>query len=290
MLMSEEQFTFIPPMKASPSNVEFLQSLDNDPNYAVGEKFDGYREQLHFGRERNEMLSSAGNSHIAKCPQFQVVIPELAGTVIDCEGLSPTRMLEDNAACFKADPYNAIEWQKKHGLATLVTFDILRVNGQEMMNSSFQARRYELERAYDKLGAYTYGSVLKLEKLVYADKVAYYESIIARTASEGHEGVILKDMNASYRPGYRGAEWLKVKREETVYTKITGFLPGVGKFANLVGSITFKEGSASGMDDDTRIDMTYHQEKYIGHTVQLKCQEITRLGSLRHPRYIRMVD
>lgn len=275
-----DEFTFIRPMKASPSNVEFLQSVDSDERWAVGEKMDGYREQLHFGKERNEMFSSAGNSHIAKCPQFQIVIPELAGTVIDCEGLSPTRMLEDNAACFKADPYNAIEWQKTYGMARLVCFDVLCYEGKMVWQLPFNQRRNILDFIFfNKL---LQVMPIQQEYLMFTSKVGYYKSIVARTASEGHEGVILKRMEAPYRPGYRGAEWLKVKREETLICHITGFLPGAGKFANMVGSIAFEEtergakGYTSGMSDDVRLDMTQHWDLYLGKYCYIGCQEVTR--------------
>ncbi len=295
-----DNFDFIPPMKASLSGVEFLEKVSNDTLWYAGEKFDGYREQLHLGAESNEMFSSNGNSHIDKCPQFKVLVPEYAGTVLDCEGLSPTRMLEDNAACFKSDSARAIAWQSKYGLASLVAFDILRYKGSNCMHLPFTSRRALLVDVVNDLRRHSfYNTQLKLEELVLANKLGYYEKIVARTQAEGHEGVILKSAGAIYVPGGRGTAWLKVKREETLECTITGFIPGTGQFTNMVGSLMFVgesngvkfTGYTSGMNFDERKDMTEHfNEKYRGRRCYVTCQEITRMGSLRHPRYMGMVE
>lgn len=279
-------------MKASLSNVEFLEQIDNDPSWGAGEKFDGFREVLYLDGEHNEMLSSLLNSHIAKVPQFQRTIPELGDTVIDCEGLSPTRYLEDNAACFKADPINTIAWQKTHGDATLVAFDCLRFKGEDCWMLPFEARLQFLFSAVSKLKEIM---PIKQEVLVFNHKKAYYESIVARTQPEGHEGIILKKLEAPYQPGKRSGYWLKVKREETLVGTIVGYMEGIGKFAGLVGSLHFicdngAEGWTSGMDDSTREDMTKNfDSRYKEHKCYIKCQEVTRLKALRHPRYAGLV-
>lgn len=287
-----EEFDYVAPMKAKLSDVEFLTLVDSDPRWVAGEKLDGYREVLYLGRQRNEMFSSLGTSHIDRVPQFKVVIPELAGTVVDCEGLSPTRRLEDNASCFKSDAPNAIAWQDKHGLARLLCFDLLRYKGEDTMSLRFD-RRAELLTDVVAL-MQRKGLPVQQETLVIADKLGYYQEIVARSQTEGHEGVILKDVAASYLPGKRGNAWLKVKRLERLKYHITGFLPGCGKFEGLVGAVVYGAfghddfyaiGSASGMDDTTRQDMTDHPDKYLHKEAWFECQEITSNGVMRHPRY-----
>jgi ATP-dependent DNA ligase len=281
-------------MKASLSSVEFLEKVSNDELWAAGEKYDGYREQLHLGEMRNELFSSLGTSHIDCVPQFKVLVPELAGTVLDCEGLGPTNMLEDNAACFKADPANAIAYQNTHGLARLVTFDLLLYKGEEVMSSPFLYRRAMLEKVFSILQRKCFfNTQLQLEKLIFKDKVEYWDMITGRSQAEGHEGVILKRLSAPYRPGARGDAWLKVKRQQTVVCEIVGFIGGTGQFAGMLGSIHFigeggVEGYTSGMSVEERQDMTDHWDQYLGKKCIIECQEITRAGALRHPRYIGM--
>lgn len=287
-----ETFSYIEPMKAKLSDVEFLERVNNDHRWGAGEKFDGYRELLYLGAERNEMFSSLGTSHIDKVPQFKQLVKELAGTVIDCEGLSPTRRLEDNASCFKSDPPNAIDWQRRNGNATLAVFDVLRYKGLDVTKEQFGSRRTTLMWIATILQKCDFP--IRLEELVFENKLAYYKKIVARSAAEGHEGIILKDMFAPYTPGKRGNAWLKVKRRERLKYHITGFLPGCGKFDGMVGAVIYGAfghddfydiGSASGMDDAVRQDMMDHPDKYLHQEAWFECQEITSNGVMRHPRY-----
>ena len=284
-----EEFKFIEPMKAKLSDVEFLSRVDNDTRWAAGEKFDGYREQLHLGRTSNELFSSAGNSHIARVPQFNIVVPELAGTVLDCEGMAPTRRLEDNATCFRSG--GATDWQKQHGQAFLVAFDLLQHKGRDMMHLPFVERRFYLERVIGELIVGYGWQHIRKEKLVREDKLSYFQAIVARSVEEGHEGVILKDMTALYQPCRRGNAWLKVKRFERLEYEIVGFEQGSGKYSELVGAVVYGKdgnaiGSASGMSDDERIMMTARPEEYIGRVGMFECQEVTSYGCMRHPRWI----
>ncbi len=282
---------YIEPMKAKLSDTGFLESVSDDTRWGAGEKFDGFRELLYLEADHNLLLSSGGNNHLPCVPQFNVVIPELAGTIVDCEGLSPTRRLEDNSTCFKSPSYPqyAIQWQQEHGLATLVVFDILRYKGQECMGIEFEKRRVLLKIVVDKLIAA--GMPVRMEQLVMTGKLNFFYGIIKRTREEGHEGIILKDMKALYYPMKRANAWLKVKRFEILVYPICGFMGGTGKYTNMVGAVCYGDnlGTASGMDDAVRQDMTDHPEKYKGKLAYFKCQEITDMGVMRHPDYLRLL-
>jgi len=273
------------PMLAKPSNLDFLRQVENDSNWAAVEKFDGYRQLLYLSNQGNHLYSRYGNDHIANCPQFQAIVPELDGTVLDCEGMSPTRRLEDNAACFKAHSENAIAWQKANGDAYLVAFDVLRwgdriVLGERQELRSDWTSDIVLELQFKRMP-------IVAEQLVLGSKRAYYDSLV----TEGGEGVILKNLKAPYTPGKRSNAWLKVKRlEQRVYV-ITGFTAGAGKYEGMIGSVVYGTdevdniGTASGMDDETRIDMTVRPEFYVGKVAVFNCQKLTDKGCMRHPRW-----
>lgn len=283
---------FIPPMKAKLADEVFLTSIDDDPTWVAGEKFDGFREQLHLLTTGNELLSSEGNSHIAGVPQFKTLVPTLHDTILDSEGMAPTRRLEDNSTCFKvvAHPEDAIAWQDEHGMAFLVIFDILRYKGLDTVDLPFYKRRVLLESAFKELTRYClFNTQVRLERLVVKGKLQYFREIVARTKVEGHEGIVLKDLGAAYKPGRKGNAWLKVKRYETLVYRIAGFLSSgsTDKYAGQIGSIVYGDniGSASGIDDDTRLDMTKYPEKYVGKLAWFECQEITDMGVMRSPRF-----
>lgn len=283
------------PMKAKLSNIDFLEAVNDDITWGAGEKFDGYRELLYLFDDHNELISSGGNNHLPCVPQFSKVIPDLSGTVVDSEGLSPTRRIEDNGTCFKSSSYpeSAREWQRQNGQATLVIFDILQYKGMDTTTLEFVKRRVLLRTVVTQL--IEAGMPVHLEELVMVNKLQYYYDIISRSTAEGHEGIILKDMGAPYRPGKRGNAWLKVKRVEPRDYYITGFMDGTGKYTDMVGAVCYGStpteilGTSSGMDDIIRQDMTDHPDKYRGKLAHFACQEITDAGVMRHPRYLGMV-
>ncbi len=294
--MAEVATKLYAPMLAKPSSLDFLRQVEDDPNWVAVEKFDGYRQLLYLSNQGNHLYSRYGNDHIANMPQFQTIVPELDGTVLDCEGMSPTRRLEDNAACFKAHSENAIAWQKANGNAYLVAFDVPAYKGRDITGEQFGSRRVVLESVFlqlERLRAFR--GVLLIERLVFKDKEWYYDNILA----QGGEGVILKDMFAPYQPGKRSNAWLKVKKLEQHRYYISGFMNGAGKYEGMVGSVIYAEkalealvdiGTASGMDDETRIDMTVRPEFYVGKEALFECQRLTDRGCMRHPRYKGLVE
>jgi len=273
-------------MLAKPSSIDFLRQVENDSNWVAVEKFDGYRQLLYLGSQGNHLYSRYGNDHILNCPQFQTLVPELDGTVLDCEGMAPTRRLEDNAACFKAYPENAIAWQRANGNAFLVAFDLLSYMGEDMVGRPFRERVGPLAEVVSVLSS---RMPLRLEVLKFEGKENYYRSLV----TDGGEGIILKNLQAVYTLGKRTNAWLKVKRLEQHEYYVCGFLPAAeGKFEGLVGSVLYTDsplnpaiGASSGMDDSTRVDMTQFPDKYLGQRALFECQRLTDRGVMRHPRW-----
>jgi len=272
-------------MKPHTTDLEFLEQVSNDPSWLAGEKFDGYRELWYINADRNELISSGGNSHIAGLPQFQQGIPELAGTVLDCEGMAPTRRIEDNAACFKSR--DAVEWQRQHGWATLVVFDILVKNGELVVDYPFEYRRKLLEEVFAKIQS----PYAKLEVLVAENKLQYFYKVVA----DGGEGVVLKHRQGHYAMGKRSDAWLKLKRFETTAATIVGALEGTGQFQGLVGSLEVVTENGcrswvSGMTFEERVYITKNFSSFLGKKIRVGYQQTTSAGALRHPRWLGLVE
>lgn len=277
------------PMLAKPSSLDFLRQVEDNPDWVAVEKYDGYRELLYLSNQGNHLYSRYGNDHILNCPQFQAIVSQLDGTVLDCEGMAPTRRLEDNAACFKAYPESAAAWQKANGNAYLIAFDVLAYKGEDVTGIPFGFRRVYLDDAFLLLEDTAFREHLFLEGLTFEGKEVYYRRLVV----DGGEGIILKDLRAVYTPGKRTSAWLKVKRLEQHEYFICGFLPAAeGKFEGLIGSVMYTDsplnpaiGTASGMDNETRVDMTVRPGFYVGKKALFECQSITSRGCMRHPRW-----
>jgi ATP-dependent DNA ligase len=103
--------------------------------------------------------------------------------------------------------------------ATFVAFDLLALDGEELLERPFEERRAELER-------------------LVAEPVALTPS--TRKAKEAErwlqsaEGVVAKELPAPYRPGERTG-MVKIKRVRTIDCVVVGWRPG--KEAGTVGSL-----------------------------------------------------
>ncbi|HZF24690.1 MAG TPA: ATP-dependent DNA ligase [Steroidobacteraceae bacterium] len=86
-------------------------------------------------------------------------------------------------------------------------FDCLRLEGETLTDRPTRERLRALARAVP--------DALQIPRLVTsseADARAFYEAALAA----GHEGVMVKSLDAPYEAGNRGASWLKIKRAHTL--------------------------------------------------------------------------
>lgn len=97
-----------------------------------------------------------------------------------------------------------------------------------------------------------------------------------RMIDDGYEGLVLR----------QGNKWLKVKPEETYDVPVTGITGGSGKYEGMVGALVTPMGKVSGMTDAQRKEWV--DGSIIGHTIEVKCMELTKNGKFRHPRLIRV--
>ena len=118
----------------------------------------------------------------------------------------------------------------------------------------------------------------------YADMMAYCNEVID---VHKQEGLILKNWDSTYQWD-RTFAWTKVKRFYDVDAKVTGFYAGRPKsrLENTLGGISI-EGQdehgrivicnvGSGFSDEMRAEIWNNKDKYLGQTVVVKYQEISR--------------
>lgn len=104
----------------------------------------------------------------------------------------------------------------------------------------------------------------------------------------GAEGYVLKDGNM--------LNWYKLKPVLTVDLIVEDYTDGDGKYYGQIGSIICRtvEGcevaTVSGMDDETRANISKDPRKHIGRVVEVHYQGVGTRGRLRHPRFIRWRD
>ena len=110
---------------------------------------------------------------------------------------------------------------------TYVIFDLLYLDGRDLSEQPY-GRRRELLESLDLSGpswqtpAYSTG---------------HTKELLAASAEQGLEGIVLKRLDSSYAPGKRGGAWLKVKNVGRQEFVIGGWLPGEGRRRNRLGAI-----------------------------------------------------
>ena len=90
---------------------------------------------------------------------------------------------------------------------TPFVFDILHVDGEDLLDRSGAERQVALAAAVP--------DDQRVPRIVTADPSAAAE-FLANTIRHGHEGVLVKSLDAPYEAGRRGAGWIKVKPRHTL--------------------------------------------------------------------------
>jgi bifunctional non-homologous end joining protein LigD len=121
----------------------------------------------------------------------------------------------------------AIDARTRSTPIVYVVFDLLYLDGENLMRLPYTERRARLE-ALDLNGpswrtpAYHTGEGAAL---------------LEASAAQGLEGIVAKRLDSSYEPGRRGGSWLKVKNTRRQELVIGGWLPGEGRRHGRIGAL-----------------------------------------------------
>jgi DNA ligase 1 len=86
-------------------------------------------------------------------------------------------------------------------------FDLLHLNGADLIDAPASERH--------RLLAEIVPATLLTPRIVTTD-LAVADAFLADAVARGHEGVVVKSLDAPYRAGRRGGEWIKVKPRHTL--------------------------------------------------------------------------
>jgi DNA ligase-1 len=204
-------FQPLAPMLAQPAD-DIDDALARIAMPALEWKLDGARVQVHKAGGEVRIYSRTGK-------EVTPAAPEIVEAV---RGVAPgTLILDGEAIALRPDgaPYpfqvtmsrfgrvQDIDAMRARMPLSVFFFDCLRRGDDDLTAAPGSARFAALAEALP--------SPLLTPRLVTADAKAardFYDDAVAR----GHEGVMVKDVAASYEPGARSAAWLKVKRSHTL--------------------------------------------------------------------------
>jgi DNA ligase-1 len=194
------------------------EAIDKLGACAVEEKLDGIRVQVHRDGDDVRLYTRTLDDITDRLPELTSAARELKGEhfILDGEVIAfdeggRPRSFQDIAGRVgsRVDVATAAEAVP----VSPVFFDALSVDGRDLLDLPFTERHTELARLVPE--------PMRVRRTLVADPAdaqarAAAEQFLADTLKRGHEGVVLKGLDAPYSAGRRGASWLKVKPVHTL--------------------------------------------------------------------------
>jgi DNA ligase 1 len=207
----------------------------------IEDKYDGIRAQLHLTRDGGVSLFSRDLNEIsASFPEVAEAAAAIGGQLVLDGELVPWRqgaVLDFASLQTRLGRVNPGAQLLAEVPVALVLFDLLHVDGHDLLEAPLRERRAQLE-------------TLSLPERT-GERLLYAHLDTARTADEverhfddarerHNEGLMIKDPDSSYQPGRRGLGWLKLKKAlATLDCVVVGVEWGHGKRRGVLSDYTF---------------------------------------------------
>lgn len=261
-----------------------IAHLWDNKNWMAQEKSDGWRLQIHIGKPCSRLyaITRGGEelginvAHLSP----RINTGNLQYTVLDGE-LVPANGQEFHAlAGIRAGKVTNVAYK---------IFDVLFLNGIDVRGLPLE-KRLELVAAVLKTIYAGHPFVLPMKQALSGTYDFLKQQLIA-----GEEGVILKDLRATYGNG-----WLKAKKVSSFDVIITGIEPGYdlphGKvhlavFDNVpkLGLVLREVGKCGIQVAEVRAQLNKDPNSFIAKVIEVKALKIDPSnGILREPRFVRM--
>ncbi len=208
-----ELFKPIRPMLADrvKSEKEALEKFGK--KFAAEYKLDGERVQIHLENEHVDLFSR-------KLENIQRFYPDIVENISKSLKVK-NAILEAEAVAINENTGEFLPFQelmqrrRKYNVdkavlqypITVNFFDILYVDGKSCLDLSYSDRRKKLEEIIKE------DNFIKIIPQMLVTNEIEIEDFLENSINFGCEGLMLKDLEAKYRAGARGSNWLKLKRE-----------------------------------------------------------------------------
>ncbi|MFI5677539.1 ATP-dependent DNA ligase [Streptomyces cellulosae] len=203
----------LPMLAHSASSV--AEAVDKLGACAVEEKLDGIRVQVHRDGDTVRLYTRTLDDITDRLPELTSAALQLRGDrfILDGEVIAfgedgRPRSFQETAGRVgsRVDVTTAAEAVP----VSPVFFDALSVDDHDLLDLPFAERHAELERLVPE--------PMRVRRTLASgpEGVHAAEEFLAETLERGHEGVVVKSLDAPYSAGRRGASWLKVKPVHTL--------------------------------------------------------------------------
>lgn len=285
----------LPQLAEKPKPGQTPESFD-PTRYIAEPKLDGWRILVHRHDDGVSLYSRTGKSYTGCLPEIE---DEMAanlppGTWLDCEahGIrvdAQGNVTHDWSLAQKALGGGTVKPKPTRDPMMLMAFDLLAHGGIDARKLPYARRRALLEQLAE---AATWTRIMVTPQV--KPTTASFEALLAT----GYEGMMIKDQQARYASGQRGAGWIKIKPNEDADVVIMGYKPGKNGLTGYIGSVVFgahdasgnlvEMGSCSGMSMKKRAELTKKQDENLGKVMEIHYLEKMPTGGLRSPNFDRI--
>ncbi|HEX5762658.1 MAG TPA: non-homologous end-joining DNA ligase [Solirubrobacterales bacterium] len=205
----------------------------SDDGWAVEVKWDGVRAIAYCQPGRLELQSRNLRDITAQYPEVRRLSRQLGSrdavldgelVAFDPQGRPSFERLQQR---IHQTSESVVRRRMKEYPVTYVLFDLLYLDGRDLMGEPYRHRRQLLEGL--ELGGPSWQTP--------SHSTGHAQELLAASREQQLEGIVMKRLDSRYLPGKRGGSWLKVKNTGRQELVIGGWLPGEGRRRNRLGAL-----------------------------------------------------
>lgn len=155
----------------------------------------------------------------------------------------------------------------------LFLFDLVYHDGEDLMDLPQKVRRERLSKLFRVTER------VKMTDAIETDKIAEQERFFRQAIKAGHEGLVAKDPDATYIPGKRTENWMKIKPAfETLDVVVVGGIWGSGRRRGTLSSLVIAIRDKDKFKTVGKVGTGFSEELLAELTARLEPKIITTRG------------
>ncbi|MEI4274068.1 non-homologous end-joining DNA ligase [Klenkia sp. LSe6-5] len=204
----------------------------DEAGWAFEFKWDGVRVLAHVRDGVLRLRARSGTDVTDRYPELAALPPSLAGrgavldgevVALDPQGRPDFGLLQQRMHLTGPE----VARTARRVPVSYFVFDLLELDGRPLLGCSYAERRALLDELAPAARRWTTTPWFPADGA----------GVQTASLEHGLEGVVAKRLASPYRPGGRGAEWVKVKNVQHQSVVVGGWRPGNGRRAGGIGSL-----------------------------------------------------